>query len=156
MLKYFKKVASSLPSSTNSNPESSTQAEISESPPHCTSPGNERFKEQSQIFHGDSELPELPSDPGKQPKITDYNPNIHERVRRHYLLKEPYQPNVKNFPQRLIDGVMRRFNRKWFDDHPWLEHIDEHGDHGGGDTFVGTRLSGLEDTDKAPFTKWRS
>lgn len=53
------------------------------------------------------DLPELQSDPGKRRKITDFDPNISERVRRKYYLDGPFQSRELEFPQTLIQGTLR-------------------------------------------------
>ncbi|GER44462.1 zinc finger MYM-type protein [Striga asiatica] len=110
--------------------------------------------ENSQSTELDKLLENLPSDPARRKRILDYDPNIRDQVRRHYLLKGPCQPRSHKFPQRDIYGTKRRFNSSWFDDHvEWLEYSiekdalfclccylfkPEHGDQGGSDTFTAT------------------
>ena len=100
----------------------------------------------------ESDLPDLPADPGLRPRISDYNPNIREQVCRAYLLKGPCQPRNHNFLQKRFGNLLRRFNPLWFDKFgSWLEYSiskdaafclscylfkPEIGDQGGGDTFV--------------------
>ncbi|XP_058733557.1 uncharacterized protein LOC131605187 [Vicia villosa] len=97
-------------------------------------------------------LEELPSDPGKRPKMSAYHPNNQEIIRRTYLQREPCQPTQHNFPQRRIGNLMRRFCSPWFNEFGnWLEYsIDkdaafclccylfrpDFGKQSGGDTFV--------------------
>lgn len=35
------------------------------------------------------------------------------------------QPKLENFPQQNFDGIMRRFNRSWFNEFSWLEYSKE-------------------------------
>jgi Domain of unknown function (DUF4371) len=64
-----------------------------------------------------------PYDSGLRPHLSQYNPNEQDRVRRFYLGKCPFQPNDYNFPQRDINGKMRRFNKAWFGQYnTWLEN----------------------------------
>ncbi|XP_057464010.1 uncharacterized protein LOC130753866 [Actinidia eriantha] len=60
------------------------------------------------------DLNNLPSDPGLRPKISDYHPNDQEEIRRAYIQKGPCQPIMKEFPQREISGVLRRFQSDWY------------------------------------------
>ncbi|KAL6533012.1 hypothetical protein OROMI_027124 [Orobanche minor] len=84
-------------------------------------------------------------------RITEYHPNIRESVRRKYYSNGPCQPRLDEFPQRKIDGKLRRFNHSWFKEFGWLEYSvsvdasfclccylfkNEMGHQGGGDTFV--------------------
>ncbi|XP_073133535.1 uncharacterized protein [Henckelia pumila] len=110
------------------------------------------------------DLPELQSDPGKRLKnIIDFDPNIHERVRRKYYLDGAFQPREHEFPQALIQGTLRRFNRAWFDEFKWLEYSiekdaalclycylfkNELGHQGGGDTFVSEGFRDWKNKDK--------
>ncbi|KAL6504716.1 hypothetical protein OROHE_023474 [Orobanche hederae] len=116
---------------------------------------SQSLKEQPQVIDENSDLPELPSDPGKRFKITKYHPLV-ERVQRKYYQDGPCQPNLKNFPQRDSGGIMRRFNRSWYDEFSWLEYsIDKDAafclccyifknelGQGGGDAFT---LTGFRD-----------
>ncbi|CAA0820245.1 TTF-type zinc finger protein with HAT dimerisation domain [Striga hermonthica] len=56
----------------------------------------------------DKLLENLPSDPAHRKRILDYDPNIRDQVRQHYLLKGPCQPRSHKFPQRDIYGTKRR------------------------------------------------
>lgn len=105
-------------------------------------------------------LDDLPADPGLRTPISDYPPNIRDRVRRHYLIKGPCQPQNHQTPQTEFNNIKRRFKISWFKEHPrWLEYSVEKdaayclycylfkpdiGDQAGGDVFVGTG-----------FTNWK-
>ncbi|XP_020674075.2 zinc finger MYM-type protein 1-like [Dendrobium catenatum] len=66
---------------------------------------------------------DIPADPGLRKKIFDYHPNERDCVRRHYLLKGPFQPRDHDFPRTQFGDKIRRFNPAWYDDHKaWLEY----------------------------------
>ncbi|XP_042380415.1 zinc finger MYM-type protein 1-like [Zingiber officinale] len=68
-------------------------------------------------------LDDLQSDPGLRVKISNYDPNDREKVRRAYLQKGPCQPRNHNFPQRKIGKASRRFCPSWFNEFGnWLEY----------------------------------
>ncbi|XP_031378142.1 zinc finger MYM-type protein 1 [Punica granatum] len=68
-------------------------------------------------------LEDLPSDPGLRKKISDYHPNVRDRIRRHYLQQGPCQPQGHDFPQKKFGNIFRRFIPKWFEEHKnWLEY----------------------------------
>ena len=72
------------------------------------------------------DLNNLPSDPGLRQKISDYHPNDQEEIRRAYIQKGPCQPIMKEFPQREISGVLRRFQSDWYKLYGnWLEYSKE-------------------------------
>ena len=101
----------------------------------------------------ETNLTNLPADPGLRKRILDYNPNIRDEVHRAYLLKGPCQPRSHDFPYTLFGKKPRRFNPAWFDEFStWLEYsVSKNaayclccylfkpsvGDQGGGETFVG-------------------
>lgn len=71
----------------------------------------------------ETDLNDLPSDPGLRIKISAYDPNDQEKVRRAYLQKGPCQPRSHSFPQRMIGKVSRRFCLSWFNEFGnWLEY----------------------------------
>jgi hypothetical protein len=70
----------------------------------------------SQRRHIECNLEELPSDPGKRPKMSAYHPNDRDKIRRAYLQRGPCQPYQHNFPQRNIGNLMRRFCPSWFNE----------------------------------------
>ncbi|KAL9672479.1 hypothetical protein QQ045_028730 [Rhodiola kirilowii] len=56
-------------------------------------------------------------------KIKEYHPNQRDEIRRKYLLRGPCQPRGHSFPQKLVVGLLRRFNVEWFDQYGnWLEY----------------------------------
>lgn len=67
----------------------------------------------SQEQHIECNLEELPSDPGKWPKMSAYHPNDQEIICRTYLQRGPCQPTQHNFPQIGIGNLMRRFCSSW-------------------------------------------
>jgi hypothetical protein len=71
---------------------------------------------QRQRQHVPCNLEELPSDPGKRPKMSSYHPNDQEIIRRTYLQRGPYQPTQHTFTQRSIGKLMRRFCPSWFNE----------------------------------------
>ncbi|XP_020979414.1 zinc finger MYM-type protein 1-like [Arachis ipaensis] len=65
----------------------------------------------------------LVADPGQRPKISNYDPNDRDEVRRAYLQKGPCQPREHDFPQTYFGTSLRRFNAYWFDEFGnWLEY----------------------------------
>ncbi|KAI8559486.1 hypothetical protein RHMOL_Rhmol04G0177600 [Rhododendron molle] len=114
--------------------------------------------------HLEVDLPDLPSDLGLRPPITDYEPNIQEQVHRAYLLKGPCQPRNHKFPQRDFSGSLRRFTPPWFEEgESWMEYSisqdaifclccylfkPEIGDQGGGDSFVGQDFKNWKKMDR--------
>jgi hypothetical protein len=69
------------------------------------------------------DLENLPYDPGERRRISSYHPNDHDKIRRAYLQRGPYQPRQHNFPQRKIGKLMRRFCPSWFNEFGnWLEY----------------------------------
>ncbi|XP_057250623.1 uncharacterized protein LOC104908187 [Beta vulgaris subsp. vulgaris] len=71
------------------------------------------------------EIANLPQDPGKRRKMSDFHPDDKSIVRRTYLDRKPCQPKNFVFPQTLIGPKNRRFNVDWFDTWPWLEYSVE-------------------------------
>src|SRR5205809_6503121 len=71
------------------------------------------------------DLNKLPRDPSKRKRITDYNHNQLEEIRRKYLTLGPYQPRPTKFKPRMIGNSKRFFNRDWYDLHAnWLEYSE--------------------------------
>ncbi|XP_057747944.1 uncharacterized protein LOC130967139 [Arachis stenosperma] len=65
----------------------------------------------------------LVADPGQRPKISNYDPNVRDEVRRAYLQKGPCQPREHDFSQTYFGTSLRRFNADWFDEFGnWLEY----------------------------------
>ncbi|CAN0920277.1 Zinc finger MYM-type protein 1 [Linum grandiflorum] len=94
----------------------------------------------------------LQADPGLRQKLSIYNSNVRDEIRRAYLLKGPYQPRAHRFPYRQYGERRRRFMPSWFDQYKWLEYstaedaayyLDcylfrhEVGNKSGGDKFIG-------------------
>ncbi|XP_021760176.1 zinc finger MYM-type protein 1-like [Chenopodium quinoa] len=68
----------------------------------------------------------LPQDPGKRRKISDFHPDDRDLVRRTYIQRKPCQPEDFVFPQTPFGPKLRRFNKKWFDTwRTWLEYCVE-------------------------------
>ncbi|CAH9102120.1 unnamed protein product [Cuscuta epithymum] len=93
------------------------------------SPGSSNNNASNIVSQSSSSIPkqvdldELPSDPAKRRKISEYHPNQRDEIRRKYLIKGPCQPRGHDFPQKEIGKTLRRFNSKWFDQYPnWLEY----------------------------------
>ncbi|XP_062075933.1 uncharacterized protein LOC133780069 [Humulus lupulus] len=70
-------------------------------------------------------LGDLPTDPGLRIPILNYNPNIRDQVRRHYMQMGPCQPRHHDFPKKKCGQAFRIFNPDWFDDYNWLEYSIE-------------------------------
>ncbi|XP_062085462.1 uncharacterized protein LOC133791557 [Humulus lupulus] len=70
-------------------------------------------------------LGDLPTDLGLRIPILDYNPNIRDQVRRHYMQMGPCQPRHHDFPKKKCGQAFRIFNPDWFDDYNWLEYSIE-------------------------------
>ena len=65
----------------------------------------------------------LPADPGLRTRITEYNPNDRDYIRRAYLQMGPCQTHDLSFPQKKCKKKLRRFNDAWFSEfHVWLEY----------------------------------
>ncbi|XP_023731074.2 uncharacterized protein LOC111878813 [Lactuca sativa] len=70
-------------------------------------------------------LNELLADPGTRRRVSKYNPNDREKIRRAYLQIGPHQPRGHKFRQTAFGKMKRRFIRGWFDldlYKPWLEY----------------------------------
>ena len=69
------------------------------------------------------DLDKLTRDPSKRKRLTDYNINQHEEIRRKYLTWGTYQPCPAKFKPRWIGKSKRYFNPEWYDLHRnWLEY----------------------------------
>ncbi|KAI3750696.1 hypothetical protein L2E82_21445 [Cichorium intybus] len=68
------------------------------------------------------DLKDLPKDPADRPRITTYNSNQRDEIRRSYLLQGPCQPRGHTFPIKIIGKKKRRFVDEWFDEFDWLEY----------------------------------
>ncbi|XP_070032513.1 uncharacterized protein [Nicotiana tomentosiformis] len=53
-------------------------------------------------------------DPAERKQISEYSPNLHDRVRRYYIKEGPCQPCNHKFPKRIFGGLLRQFNSEWF------------------------------------------
>jgi len=55
--------------------------------------------------------------------ISEYRPNLQDKVRSHYLINGPIQPRNHKFPQSLIGGRLRLFNPSWYGKYGiWMEY----------------------------------
>jgi hypothetical protein len=71
----------------------------------------------------ETNLDDLPVDPGTRKRISKYNPNDRENIQREYLKRGPCQPRAHAFPQKMIGKIKRKFNPGWFDLYKsWLEY----------------------------------
>ncbi|KAK8935078.1 hypothetical protein KSP39_PZI013663 [Platanthera zijinensis] len=71
----------------------------------------------------ETNLDNIIADPGLRVKLSDYNVNDRDEIRRKYLLKGPCQPRHHQFPQTMFGNTPRRFNYAWFEQFPsWLEY----------------------------------
>ncbi|CAH9138308.1 unnamed protein product [Cuscuta epithymum] len=108
MGRFLSKTSSSTPSST----PGSSSVNLCNITSQCHNPMSQEV-----------DLDDLPSDPAKRRKISEYHPNQRDEIRRKYLIKGPCQPRGHDFPQKEIGNTLRRFNSKWFDKYPsWLEY----------------------------------
>ena len=49
--------------------------------------------------------------------------NDRDEVRRAYIQRGPYQPPHDTYPQTILSGYARRFNKSWYDKYSnWLEY----------------------------------
>ncbi|XP_075099506.1 uncharacterized protein LOC107822125 [Nicotiana tabacum] len=53
-------------------------------------------------------------DPAKRKPISEYPPNLRDRIRRNYIQNGACQPRGFVFPKRDFGGIMRHFNPQWF------------------------------------------
>jgi hypothetical protein len=101
-------------------------------------------------------LADLSSDPGLQPRITDYHPNDRDQDRKAYAQKGARQPKEHIFPYKIYGAKDRRFNNGWFTQFSWLEYSiakdaafclccylfkSDIGEQAGGDKFVSEGFS---------------
>ncbi|XP_049390026.1 uncharacterized protein LOC125854492 [Solanum stenotomum] len=56
----------------------------------------------------------LKRDPGERKPIFEYDFNIRDVVRRHYILMGPYQPKLRVYPKTTFGTSNRQFNPEWF------------------------------------------
>ncbi|KAK4707767.1 hypothetical protein R3W88_028692 [Solanum pinnatisectum] len=70
----------------------------------------------------------LKRDPGERKPIFEYDSNIQDVVRRHYILMGPYQPKLRVYPKTTFGTSNRQFSPEWFNapNSAWLEYsIDD-------------------------------
>ncbi|KAG5585111.1 hypothetical protein H5410_045545 [Solanum commersonii] len=66
---------------------------------------------------------DLKGHPAGRTPILNYHPNIHDEIRRAYIIKVPCQPQTHQFPQTDFFGTPRHFVYTWFDKYrDWLEY----------------------------------
>ncbi|ESQ50414.1 hypothetical protein EUTSA_v10002288mg [Eutrema salsugineum] len=71
----------------------------------------------------ETDMDDLPYDPGERKETLEYHPNQRDEVRRKYLTREPCQPRGHSFKQRIIGNTPRRFYPSWFDQYgDWLKY----------------------------------
>ncbi|XP_009762722.2 uncharacterized protein [Nicotiana sylvestris] len=70
------------------------------------------------------DLESLNIDSGDRKPITEYNHNILDEVRRHYIKKKPCRPVNHDFPKTKFGKIMRLFCPGWFKGQhsKWLEY----------------------------------
>ncbi|XP_050365643.1 uncharacterized protein LOC126784204 [Argentina anserina] len=165
--KYKKrKAAHQLTPSETPKIRNTSNDETSEHPPKEVNLTNQSAPSQAPLTSNVSEdvgqiksinefnIEDLPGDPKLRTPISYYHPDVRDRVRRHYLLQGPCQPENYKFPQTKFSGTNRKFNTKWFEKYRnWLEYNKEKDalyclhcylfkpnieDQAGGDVFVGT------------------
>ncbi|KAK9683222.1 hypothetical protein RND81_10G124500 [Saponaria officinalis] len=69
----------------------------------------------------DIDITSLERDPDKRRPIGSYTLNERDSVRRAYLVHEPCQPLLDNYPSTQCGAQVRRFCHKWFKEWHWLE-----------------------------------
>ncbi|CAO2834329.1 unnamed protein product [Amaranthus hypochondriacus] len=68
----------------------------------------------------------LPQDPGKRRRMSQFHPSDRDIVRREYCSRELCQPYKHEFKLTKFGTKNRRFNLKWFDKYKtWLEYSVE-------------------------------
>ncbi|CAM0954778.1 unnamed protein product [Alopecurus aequalis] len=65
-----------------------------------------------EMFDEDDVEEMLVSDPALRQQIDDYHPDLHEEVRRSYLLKGPTRPVLTNYPRKHYGGNTRSCSRQ--------------------------------------------
>ncbi|XP_019227152.1 PREDICTED: uncharacterized protein LOC109208487 [Nicotiana attenuata] len=109
------------------NPQTSsgsTSSSPSLSSPSCPVVNNNVNSSQSSHLHNMLDLNPLERDPGERKQISEYPPNLRDRVRRHYIEKGPCQLREFDFPNTNFGGKLRHFNPEWFKTSysEWLEY----------------------------------
>ncbi|GJW15624.1 zinc finger MYM-type protein 1-like protein [Tanacetum coccineum] len=70
-----------------------------------------------------TDLNDLPWDPIDRPRISQYNVNQRDDIRRKYWERKPCQPRAHDFKRTIIGNKLRRFLPSWFDLYGnWLEY----------------------------------
>ncbi|CAO2823885.1 unnamed protein product [Amaranthus hypochondriacus] len=65
----------------------------------------------------------LPQDPGKRKRLSEFHVNDQDIVRREYCSRILCQPEDHDFPYTMFGTKRRRFNPKWFGKYKsWLEY----------------------------------
>ncbi|CAO2831922.1 unnamed protein product [Amaranthus hypochondriacus] len=144
MDRYFKKLGSSVGNTSSRSENSPTPLEEAQSPQQHT-PSTQKCRIDVSV---------LPSDPADRWPISNYDVNDRDEVRRAYIQRGPYQPRNDTYPQTILFGYARRFNKSWYDKYSnWLEYSlkndacyclccylfateSEIASHYGGDTFI--------------------
>ena len=143
MEKYFKR---KTPSSSTSD--------------HVT----EQAKKKSLMNLDVIDLNDLPWDPVDRPRISQYNVNQRDDIRRKYWNRGPCQPKGHDFKRTIIGNKSRRFVPSWFNIYGnWLEYSvkaekafclccylfrDDFGHQGGNEAFVTEGFNGWNKTER--------
>ncbi|XP_070053981.1 uncharacterized protein [Nicotiana tomentosiformis] len=102
----------------------STSSSLSLSSPSC--PVINDNVNSSQPSHKDIILDQnlLKPDPGERKKISEFPPNLRDRVRTHYIQNEPCRPRNFIFSKINFGVKLRHFNPEWFNTSysGWLEY----------------------------------
>ncbi|CAL2232228.1 unnamed protein product [Prunus armeniaca] len=117
ILHFFKKQNEGSSSSMPSSPSSSS--------PICgEKPPSEFQRVESHRVHCNQQVDtnSLERDPGLRRQICTYSINERDNVRKAYILLEPYQPTLGEYPHHLDRNQNRRFQQCWFKQFPWLEY----------------------------------
>ncbi|XP_019238871.1 PREDICTED: zinc finger MYM-type protein 5-like [Nicotiana attenuata] len=79
---------------------------------------------QRDTFLSDLDLESPNADPGDRKPITEYNPNIRDEVRRHYIQKSLVSLRIMTFSKTKFGRIMRQFCPGWFKGQhsKWLEY----------------------------------
>lgn len=110
MEKYLKRKASTSGKSSPVNSSNNT--------PPPTSTATIPIEVETEV-----DLNNLPWDPSERKRISEYPPNLRDKIRREYLIKGPCQPRIHTFPWKVIGNKKRRFNPAWFNQFGnWLEY----------------------------------
>ncbi|KAF8393116.1 hypothetical protein HHK36_021357 [Tetracentron sinense] len=92
-------------------------------PPILKNDNHDQVQPTSKSIQPEVNLTDLPADPGLRIRISNYNPNDQDEIRRLYLQKGPCQPRNHDFPYTKFGKQLRRFNPAWFNEYgSWLEY----------------------------------